>query len=102
MFGCVSGTYVIRLCVGNDAISLILAVGYVILVFVKTVKKQERSMIRIKMVPFVLMHINVFGVCVSLLLVCIENERVEIFCENVWRNSIAINKENQLESIFYQ
>ena len=68
MFVCVSGTYVVRLCVGNDAICLILAVGYVTLVFLKTFKKQERSVIRIKIVPFVLMRINVFGVCVSLFL----------------------------------
>ena len=58
----------VRLCVGNDAICLILAVGYVTLVFLKTVKKQERSVIRIKIVPFVLMRINVFGVCVFLFL----------------------------------
>ena len=38
--------------------------------------------------------------CVSLFLRCIENDRVEIFCENVWRNSIAIGKENQLECVF--
>ena len=64
MFVCVSGTYVVRLCVGNDAICLILAVDYATLVFLKTVKKQERSVI----VPFLLMGINVFGVCVSLFL----------------------------------
>ena len=43
-------------------------VGYVTLVFLKTIKKQERSVIRVKVVSFVLMHINVFGVCVSLFL----------------------------------
>ena len=68
MFVCVSGTYVVRLCVGNDAICLILAVGYVTLAFLKTVKKQERLVIRIKIVPLVLMRMNVFGVCVSLFL----------------------------------
>ena len=68
MFVFVSGTYIVRLSVGNDAICLILAVGYVTLVFLKTFKKQERSVIRIKIVPFVLMRINVFGVCVSLFL----------------------------------
>ena len=31
---------------------------------------------------------------------CIENERVEIFYENIWGNSIAIGKEMQLECIF--
>ena len=36
--------------------------------FFKTVKKQERLVIRVKIVPFVLMRINVFGVCVSLFL----------------------------------
>ena len=41
------------------------AVGYVTLVFLKAVKKQERSVIRVKIVPFVLMCISVFGVCVS-------------------------------------
>ena len=65
---CVSSTYVVRLCVGNDAICLILAVGYVTLVFLKAVKKQERSVIRVKIVPFVLMRSNVLGVCVSLFL----------------------------------
>ena len=30
---CVSSMYVVRLCVGNDAICLILAVGYMTLVF---------------------------------------------------------------------
>ena len=68
MFVCVSGMYVVMLCVENDTICLILAVGYVTLVFLKTFKKQERSVIRIKIVPFVLMRINVFGVCVSLFL----------------------------------
>ena len=64
----ISGTYVVRLCVGNDAKCLILAVGYVTLVFFKTVKKQEKSVIRVKIVPFVLMRIRVIGVCVSLFL----------------------------------
>ena len=41
---CVFGTYVVRLCVGKDAICLILAVGYVTLVlFLKTVKKQNST-----------------------------------------------------------
>ena len=31
---------------------------------------------------------------------CIKNELVEIFYENVWGTSIAIGKDNQLESIF--
>ena len=65
---CVSSTYVVRLHVGNDAICLILAAGYVTLVFLKAVKKQEISVIRVKIVPFVLMCINVFGVCVFLFL----------------------------------
>ena len=65
---CVSSTYFVRLCVGNDAICLIFAVGWVTLAFVKAVKKQGRSVIRVKIVPFVLMRINVFGVCVSLFL----------------------------------
>ena len=65
---CVSSMYVVRLCVGNDAICLILAVGYVTLVLLKPVKKQERSVICVKIVPFELMHINVFGACVSLFL----------------------------------
>ena len=65
---CVSSTYVVTLCVGNDAICLILAVGWVTLVFAKAVKKQGRSVIRVKIVLFVLMRIKVFGVCVSLLL----------------------------------
>ena len=68
MFVCVSGTYVVRLCVGNDAICLILAVGYMTLVFLKTFKKQEKSVIRINIVPFVLVRISVFGACVSLFL----------------------------------
>ena len=66
VFVCVS--LVVRLCVGNDAICSILAVGCVTLVFPKVVKKQERSVILVKIVPFVLMRINVFGVCVSLFL----------------------------------
>ena len=65
---CVSSTYVVRLCVGNDAICLILAVGWVTLAFAKAVKKQGWSVIRVKIVLFVLMRIKVFGVCVSLLL----------------------------------
>ena len=65
---CLSSTYVVRLCVGNDTICLILAVGWVTLVFVKAVKKQGRSVISVNIVPFVLMRINVFGVCVSLFL----------------------------------
>ena len=65
---CASSTYVVRLCAGNNAICSILAVGYVTLVFLKTVKKQERPVIRVKIVPFVLMRINIFGVCVSLFL----------------------------------
>ena len=50
------------------SICLILGVGYVALVFLKAVKKQETSLIRFKTVSFVLMRINVFGVCVSLFL----------------------------------
>ena len=42
---CVSSLYVVGLCVGNDAICLILAVGWVTLVFVKAVKKQGRRVI---------------------------------------------------------
>ena len=38
--------------------------------------------------------------CVSLFLRYIENDRVEIFYENAWGNSIAIGKENQLECVF--
>ena len=60
--------HVVKLCVGNDAICLILAVGCVTLVFLKTVKKQERSVICVKIVLFALMRINVFDVCVSLFL----------------------------------
>ena len=63
---CVSSTYVVRLCVGIAAICLILAVGWLTLVFVKVIKKQGRSVIRLKIVPFVLMCFNVFGVCISL------------------------------------
>ena len=65
---CVSSRYVVRLRVGNNAICLMLVVSYVALVFAKVVKKQKRSVIRVKIVPFVLMRINVFGVCVSLFL----------------------------------
>ena len=65
---CVSSTHVVGLYVGNDAMCLILGVGYVTLVFLKAVKKQERSVIRVKVVPFVLMRINVFGVYVTLFL----------------------------------
>ena len=65
---CLSSVYFVRLCVGNDAICLIFAVGWVTLAFVKAVKKQERSVIRVKIVPFVLTRINVFGVCVSFFL----------------------------------
>ena len=39
---CVSSMYVLRLCVGNDAICLILAVGYVTLVLLKHVKKTRK------------------------------------------------------------
>ena len=70
---CVSSTYVVRLCVRVDAICLILAVGWVTLVFVKAVQKQGRSVIRVKIVPFVLMCINVFSVCLSLFL--------RVYCE---------------------
>ena len=55
-------TYFVGLCLGNDAICLILALGYVTLVFLKAVKNQERSVIRVKIVPFELMRINVFDV----------------------------------------
>ena len=41
VFVCVSSTYVIRLCVGNDAVYLIVAVGYVTLVFLKAVKTRK-------------------------------------------------------------
>ena len=63
VYVCVSSTYVVRLCLGNNAICLILAVGWVTLV-----KKQGRSVICVKIVPFVLVRINVFGVCVFLFL----------------------------------
>ena len=65
---CLSSMYVIRLCVGEEAICLILGVGYLTLVFLKVVKKQERSLICFKIGSFVLMRINVFGLCVSLFL----------------------------------
>ena len=65
---CVSSTHVVELYVGNDAMCLILEVDYVTLVFLKAVKKQERSVIRVKIVPFVLMRINIFGVYVTLFL----------------------------------
>ena len=56
---CVSSTYAVGWREENDAICLIHAVGYVILVFFKAVKKQERSMTHAKIVPFVLIRINV-------------------------------------------
>ena len=62
----VSSMYVARLCVGNDTVCLILGVGYVTLVFLKVVKKQERLVVRVKIASFVLMPINVFGVYVSM------------------------------------
>ena len=31
---------------------------------------------------------------------CIENESVEVFCKDVWGNSITICKENQFKDIF--
>ena len=40
---CVSSTYVVRLCVRNNAICLILAVGEVGWVFLKAVKKTKIS-----------------------------------------------------------
>lgn len=51
---CVPSTYVVGSCVGND---VILAVGYVTLVFLNAVE-EERSVI----------PSNVFGVCLSLFL----------------------------------
>ena len=101
---CVSSTYVVGWCEGNNAICLVLAVGYV---FLKADKKQERSVIHVKIVPFVLMRINVcdyqmYLVCAFLYFWgCIENERGEIFYENVWGNSIAIGKENLFECVFF-
>ena len=65
---CLVSTYVVGLCLGNDAICLILALGYVTLVFLKAVKNQERSVIRVKIVPFELMRISVFDVYVALFL----------------------------------
>ena len=56
---CVSGMYVLGLCVVNDAICLVLAVGHVTLVFFKAVKEEERSVIHLKIVPFMLMCIDV-------------------------------------------
>ena len=65
---CLVSTYVVDLFLGNDAICLILALGYVTLVFLKAVKNQERSVIRVKIVPFELMRISVFDVYVALFL----------------------------------
>ena len=78
---------------------LILAVGYITLVFLAAVEEEERSVIHIKIVPFVLMRTNVceypmYMVCGFLyFLGCIENECVEIFYENVWGNSVDIGKD---------
>ena len=31
---------------------------------------------------------------------CIENESVDVFCKDVWRNFITIYRENQFKGIF--
>ena len=51
---CISRMYVVGWCEGNDAICLILTVGYATLLFLKAVKKQERSVIHVKILPFLL------------------------------------------------
>ena len=56
---CVSGMCVVELYVVNDAICLVLAVGYVTLVLFEAVKKEERSVMYVKTVPFALMCIDV-------------------------------------------
>ena len=51
----VSSIFVVELCVVNDAICLVLAVGYVTLVLFGAIEKEERSVMYAKIVPFVLM-----------------------------------------------
>ena len=50
---------VVKLYVVNDAIFLVLAVSYVTLVFFQAVKKEERSVMHVKIVPFVLIYMDV-------------------------------------------
>lgn len=50
---CVSSMYAVGLCPGNNA------VGYLTLVFLKAIKEEEKLVIHIKTVPFVLMDSDV-------------------------------------------
>ena len=50
---------VFKLYVVNDAIFLVLAVSYVTLVLFQAVKKEERSVMHVKIVPFVLIYMDV-------------------------------------------
>ena len=50
---------VVKLYVVNDAIFLVLAVSYVTLVLFQAVKKEERSVMHVKIVPFVLIYMDV-------------------------------------------
>ena len=74
--------------------------GYLTLVFLKAIKEEEKLVIHIKTVPFVLMDSDVcdysmYSVCALFYFCgCIGNERVEIFYENVSGNSIITGKEN--------
>ena len=70
------------------------------LVFLKTIKELEGSVIHVKIVPFVLMCVNVCDYPLQLVCtlhyfwVCIENENVELFYKDVWGKTITICNEN--------
>ena len=70
----------LKLCVVNDAKCLVLVVGDVTLVLFEVVKKEERSVMYVKIAPFVLMCIDVCNYPIYLLRAflcfcgCIENE----------------------------
>ena len=106
MFVFVCLPYVLlRLCVVNDAKCLVLVMGDVTLVLFEIVKKEEGSVTYVKIVPFVLICVDVCGYPIYLLRAflffggCVENECVKLFYEYVRENSITIGKENQLESV---
>ena len=56
---CISSMCVVKLYVVNDVICLVLAVSYVTLVLFQAVKKEERSVMHVKIVPFVLTCMSV-------------------------------------------
>ena len=58
LYLCVSSMCVVEFYVVNEAICLVLGVGYVTLLFLEAVKKEERLVMHVKIVPFVLMCID--------------------------------------------